>query len=511
MDTPRALAPPAWRVALSRWADWGLPAIVTLYLVVALLFAVLTPAWQAPDEPAHFNYVRQLATGGGLPVLDPGDYCQPCIEDLLRQGFPPGAALEALDYEAHQPPLYYLLAVPVYLASGGALLALRLFSAALGAGLIWLSGRVAFAVLAPDEPDRPLTPRAAGLALASAAFAGLLPQHVALLASVNNDGLAELLLAGLLLVLVPCLRAPAGEDTARRLGLASLLLGLAFWTKATAYLGAGLIVLAVLLRREPGGVMPSGGLLRRLALGLGPALLIGLPWWLRNAALYGALDPLGLQWHNVVAAAGGQPTTADWLASFGAGEFARRLLQTTFQSFWGQFGWMGVVLDGRVYYAAALLTGLALGGLALAAPAWPRLAAGTRRALLLLAGLVVLALAAFALYNLTFVQHQGRYLYPALIPLALGLCAGWQQLLASGWRGRLAALAAALLGGAAWVALAGPALGRWLLIVPAGLALLVALGPGLRRLLPLALAAALAALALASLFGAIVPQLSATP
>jgi hypothetical protein len=31
--------------------------------------------------------VQQLATGGGLPVLDPDDYCQPCIEDLLRQGF----------------------------------------------------------------------------------------------------------------------------------------------------------------------------------------------------------------------------------------------------------------------------------------------------------------------------------------------------------------------------------------------------------------------------------------
>ncbi|MBP8949305.1 MAG: hypothetical protein KBG73_10720, partial [Candidatus Promineofilum sp.] len=27
-------------------------------------------------------------------------------------------------------------------------------------------------------------------------------------------------------------------------------------------------------------------------------------------------------------------------------------------------------------------------------------------------------------YNLTFVQHQGRYLYPALIPIAVGFVAG---------------------------------------------------------------------------------------
>ncbi|MDX5319132.1 MAG: hypothetical protein LPK38_07275, partial [Actinomycetes bacterium] len=36
----------------------------------------------------------------------------------------------------HQPPLYYLLAAPIYRASGGSLLALRLFSALLGSGII---------------------------------------------------------------------------------------------------------------------------------------------------------------------------------------------------------------------------------------------------------------------------------------------------------------------------------------------------------------------------------------
>jgi hypothetical protein len=29
--------------------------ILTAYLALAALYAVFTPKWQAPDEPAHFN------------------------------------------------------------------------------------------------------------------------------------------------------------------------------------------------------------------------------------------------------------------------------------------------------------------------------------------------------------------------------------------------------------------------------------------------------------------------
>jgi hypothetical protein len=35
------------------------------------------------------------------------------------------------------------------------------------------------------------------------------------------------------------------------------------------------------------------------------------------------------------------------------------------------------------------------------------------------------AVLGFAWYNLQFVQHQGRYLYPGLIPIATGFSLGW--------------------------------------------------------------------------------------
>ena len=43
--------------------------LVIAYLGIGTLFALLTPAWQAPDEPAHYNYIAQIATTGTLPIL----------------------------------------------------------------------------------------------------------------------------------------------------------------------------------------------------------------------------------------------------------------------------------------------------------------------------------------------------------------------------------------------------------------------------------------------------------
>jgi hypothetical protein len=43
--------------------------------------------------------------------------------------------------------------------------------------------------------------------------------------------------------------------------------------------------------------------------------------------------------------------------------------------------------------------------------------------------LFLLTVAGYLYYNLTFVQHQGRYLFPALIPIGLAFSIGWDHLL----------------------------------------------------------------------------------
>ena len=41
--------------------------ILLIYLLLGWLYAAYTPDWQAPDEPAHYNYVKQLANGRFMP------------------------------------------------------------------------------------------------------------------------------------------------------------------------------------------------------------------------------------------------------------------------------------------------------------------------------------------------------------------------------------------------------------------------------------------------------------
>ena len=187
------MSQPPW----NRYARWLLPAIVLLYLILATLYAVYTPAWQAPDEPAHYNYVRYLAESHRFPILKPGDYPAAYLEEIKAAHFPPEMSIESIRYEFHQPPLYYLLVVPLYSLFGGALLPLRLLSVALGA-LLLLVVRWTVSALVPERPF---------LALGATAFVAFLPMHLAMTAAVNNDTLAELLLAMILLLTIRYLKA----------------------------------------------------------------------------------------------------------------------------------------------------------------------------------------------------------------------------------------------------------------------------------------------------------------
>jgi hypothetical protein len=114
------------RLYIRRPKYW-LVALLAAYMVAGALFAYHTPNWQAPDEPAHYNYVAHIAKTLTLPVLEMGDYNQQKLENLLSTNFLRRLPPTVLRYEDYQPPLYYLLVTPVYWASGGSLFAIRLF------------------------------------------------------------------------------------------------------------------------------------------------------------------------------------------------------------------------------------------------------------------------------------------------------------------------------------------------------------------------------------------------
>lgn len=402
--------------------------IIIAYLAVGTLYAANTPAWQAPDEPAHYNYVRQLAAGD-LPIIEPADYDEEYRSDAVSSKFSADYPIEPLTYEDWQPPLYYLLLTPIFLLTAGSLTALRLTSLVLGAGILIAAYGIA----------RLRWPHKVWLALTATAFVAYLPQHVAILSTVNNDSLSELIIAFILWMLATNLVIARHDQRLilRRWVLPGLLLGFGFLTKLTTFIMAPLILTSVFLiyRRDYQAVLRSS-----LAAFI-PAALLGSIWWVRNLLVYDGFDPLANMAHD--AAVVGQPRTAEWIASFGLLETLQRFAQTTFRSFWGQFGWMGVLMDSRIYQLLLAFSVLILAGIFWRITfARPRVentpdpqTTGYLRLIFVL--LFLLNILLYIGYNLTYVQHQGRYLFAALIPIAIGVAAGieaWVRPFFARWR-----------------------------------------------------------------------------
>jgi hypothetical protein len=448
---------------IHRWLS-GL--LLLAYMLLGVGYALRTAPWQSPDEPAHYNVIAQIVAAGCCPVIEAGDWDSAYLSRLTTSRFHPDdlSGLAAIQYEDHQPPLYYLLAAPLFQLTDGSLTALRLLSVVIGAGVVLCAYGIGRALL----PDRPL------VALGAAGLVAFLPQHMAMLASVNNDALTELLIGLALLLLIHTVRATrpplelilsgvalvavaglvyhalllplsgyyvllfvvilaltmlalngvyTGQTERALLTTLGTLLGLIFLTKTTGYFLALPLLLAVSLRGRV-----SGRRVRSVALLLIPALILGGLGWGRNLLTYGVPDFLGLARHDAVVV--GQLRTAELVAQVGAGEYARQLVTTTFNSFIGQFGWMALPPPAWMSTGLLVLFGLGIVG-SIAAAVQRRGASpapGLRAAwgLLLLCG--GLALAQFAYYNTTFVQFQGRYLFPALIPFGVAVALGWDTL-----------------------------------------------------------------------------------
>lgn len=429
-------------------------AFLMAYLCAAIAFAWYTPPWQSPDEPAHFNYIAHVARGDGLPVLQMGDYDQYYRDRIVGSRFDPALSIEPLRYEYYQPPLYYLTAVPIYWLSAelpqhDMLRMLRLYSVVLGTAALVLLYQCARLIF----PNRALIP------LGAMGFAGLIPMHVAMTAAVNNDGLAELLLLAASLLLLQWMKAQHALRDAvsarplrpawKRLGLLGVVLGLGLLTKIYAYLLLPVFLLAIAwvawtVSSENGQsqkVRKRDRMRYTLRSGLCtlvPALLLGTPMWLRNMYLYGLTDPLALRWHDRVVV--GQPKTLEWIEQNGWFPYGERAITFTFQSFWGVFGWMGVLLDNRIYFALMVFSGLLILGLLWAAvrlitnSSSAHESIGPLRgfqcwALWLLGAVVLAVLAGYGVYNLKFVQHQGRYLFWGMLPISVLMATAWRELL----------------------------------------------------------------------------------
>lgn len=365
--------------------------IVAAYFVLGSLYLRATPHGRTPDEREHVRTIEQIAQNGCCPILE------------MRETW--------TDYEDHQPPLYYLLLAPLYNATNGDLDALRTATLIIGSG----------ALFSAWSAMRALFPQQVWIAIAVTAFIAFLPQRLAMTVGVNNDALAETLAAALLAL---CLWWLNPHSRVQPIWI-GLLAGVCLVTKLTLYPLMAAVAVALFWRSRRAAHFWRALLRNGLAIGA-PALLIGGVFWLRNIVVYGFPDFLAQRRHDSLALSlSGQPTAEQWIAQHGTIGWLEDMVGTTFQSFWGQFGEMAVPMHSTTYHILHVLSAIAVIGALYALFSRARRLSDVQWQGLSVLGIALLGVAgAFFYYNLKFVQFQGRYLYPALLSIALFYVSG---------------------------------------------------------------------------------------
>jgi hypothetical protein len=229
---PRLANRPA---AAARPLAWRVPLLLSsLALLHGLLYAVLLPPWQTPDEPSLFEYAALTTALGRVPTAADRDLAleRKIVASLTQQRFfkyvlghpapapPPDLeAARALVFIPRQvgsdPPLYFLLAtLPLALLSSYSveqqLLALRLLGVLMTAAT----------ALCAYGAARELLPRARGFAVVVALLLTLQPMFIFIGAGAGNDSLANLIGAAICWLVIRVARRGVG------IGHAALLLAL---------------------------------------------------------------------------------------------------------------------------------------------------------------------------------------------------------------------------------------------------------------------------------------------
>ena len=358
-------------------------------LVVRLAYVFLTPIFYAPDEQSHFNYIKHLAEKKSFPVQTSK------LGDTSN------------DWENNQPPLYYLVATPIFAATQAVVhnqtatvVAIRLLSVALWMLNAWL---VIVSLRRMGIQD-------CFIQVFAVAMVCLLPTYTFVSSAINNDNLLATIGGGLLCLLT---RRERAIKTALALGL---LLGLGLLTKQSAVIFAPLIVSLVALEAFQRRISWRSAT-QQLFITLGLAGVIYLPWAIRNWQVYHTFMP-----ENLVV------TQIPWpSAMHGIASAAHNLLKT----FWSVAG-----LSNDVGYPfpvfGMLLLVLPVLMFALDSKPVEKIdalnVAENKPPLIAMLVAVLITVGLVLRFGYQFGMGQGRHLFPLLCPIALFLAAWLRRL-----------------------------------------------------------------------------------
>jgi hypothetical protein len=345
-------------------------AIFVLAFIVRVAYAVVTPPFQAPDEYSHYSYVKFLHTFRQLPVQ-------------------PNPAVQAEELELHQPPLYYILAAPLFpstkLFEARPLLPMRFMNILLSMLTIAIVYHFAASVFAQNQFV---------VALMCTAVA-LLPTYSYLAATMRN-GVLGTFFASLGFYLCSKLVLDDTQQRDARWSWVGVVAGLAVLSKLSAIaFGAAAGVLLLTSSGWRARVHRTGWF------ALGVASTAGW-WFVRNWVVYG-------HWLKVIENGDKYvPPPLSW-------EHEKHSLIVIFKTFWAVFGRINEFYFADIYRLCWVLAGLAALGIV-------RYWIAGRRDLpkqlaIFFAAAIGFSLAATLYYAHNYNSDQGRYLFPALIPI----------------------------------------------------------------------------------------------
>ncbi|MFA0773013.1 MAG: hypothetical protein KEFWMYNX_001028 [Candidatus Fervidibacter sp.] len=424
---------------------WQAAFFVALcHFAAASVYLWRFPPWRAPDEGAHFAYIVHLAQTRSLPVF----------EGMGR----------GVTYEAHQPPLYYLTALP-FVASlledkahhQTALYLLRFFSTLWGLAVVL--GAMGLAWMLHADPTTRLP-----AALLAGLFAALLPMHLLVCASVGNDAAAGAMATATLLWLCLSLQRPSAEkrQTLTAALTAGVLCGASLLAKSSNLICLPLALFALCLMPLNPPVAPPSPTKKRSAVPQSPrpsplvprpfivgwrGILLGIclagflltaGWWLwRNTVLYG--DPLAFRAFLEGFSTSPKPSYFLERLQLSLPTYLLMVAQVTLFTWLGIFGepneavkGLGRLMQGAEPTASwaflcaligmGLLVGMALGIVTMGRESWRAMQEKTwakafAYALPILMTLLVFA--EFVQFNRHFFQAQARYFYPAHAAMAV--------------------------------------------------------------------------------------------
>ncbi|MCB0077841.1 MAG: DUF2142 domain-containing protein [Anaerolineales bacterium] len=391
--------------------------------MLAIVYAIVTPPFEKPDEPWHFAYSMYVANTGRLPIQR---------MDSERQ-------THLAEQEGSQPPFYYLLHAALLRLSNnvpsvsgfqaltvpnpfypgqdqaninqflrlpcddvaacrtverGVMIgrALSILFGLIALSAAWWALRLAF----------PTTPQVGVMGVGLMAFT---PMFLHISSSVSNDAAT---VAATTVALAAALWMREKGVTTRKLLLVGGLCGLATISKIS-----GATVLPVVLMMGVAGYGLSQMVQRALLIVSGWLVVVS-PWMIRNLYLYG--EPTATAVHLQIYDVSATPRSygqqfGEWMA--------------VIDSAWGTFGWGALVLPAEFYFVVRIVVLILLGS-----AIW-RFVRGwgyyTLPPRLVIAGAImqiVMIVLLLAQWMRLTVAPLGRLLFPAYFSLCLILALG---------------------------------------------------------------------------------------